>query len=347
MAKIPEMNYVTLDQLLERTTNRNVVSLCLGADIALGGGIPFGCSAVFAGKPKTGKTTTALQIAANAQKQYPEAELEYYNKEARLTKKVLGQIQGLDKKRTKIIEPPEIKNKSGEVIGREAWSSEVWLHHLGESIANSKRKIMIFDSISSLASEKQLSEEVGYQDRGASKKIESSFYTKYGDLVVPNEHILIFIAQGYANTSGMGKWWVVKIGSSLMYQADLITLISKIEPFPTASKEERSLGHTAVFEIQESPLGFPDETMRIPIRYGHGIDREKDAVELGVEWGVLEKKGGGNYVLPFNEKIKEAKKDDNVKIRGEVKLRNYLLTEPKALEYIEEKIKGMVWPDGQ
>ena len=55
--------------VLEEKKNYKTISVSPAIDIALGGGIKEGSWLTLTGDPKSGKTTTALQIAANCQKE--------------------------------------------------------------------------------------------------------------------------------------------------------------------------------------------------------------------------------------------------------------------------------------
>ena len=54
---------------LEEKKNYKTISISPAIDIALGGGIKEGSWLTLTGDPKSGKTTTAMQIAANCQKE--------------------------------------------------------------------------------------------------------------------------------------------------------------------------------------------------------------------------------------------------------------------------------------
>jgi recombination protein RecA len=64
-----------------------VIPVSPAIDIALRGGIPEGSVCTFSGKSGSGKSTTALQIAANAQKkEYGSRKIYYADVECRLKK---------------------------------------------------------------------------------------------------------------------------------------------------------------------------------------------------------------------------------------------------------------------
>ena len=56
-------------EVLEEKSNYKTISVSPAIDLALGGGIREGCWLTLTGDPKSGKTTTAMQIAANCQKE--------------------------------------------------------------------------------------------------------------------------------------------------------------------------------------------------------------------------------------------------------------------------------------
>ena len=54
-------------EILEQRSNFKIISVSPAIDLALGGGIREGSWLTLTGDPKSGKTTTAMQIAANCQ----------------------------------------------------------------------------------------------------------------------------------------------------------------------------------------------------------------------------------------------------------------------------------------
>ena len=56
-------------EVLKEKSDYKVISISPAIDIALGGGVREGCWVTLTGDPKSGKTTTAMQIATNCQKE--------------------------------------------------------------------------------------------------------------------------------------------------------------------------------------------------------------------------------------------------------------------------------------
>lgn len=79
-----------------------IIPVSSAIDLGLGGGIPEGSFGIFSGPPKCGKTTTGLQIIANAVKPEYASELKpngreayIFNVEGRLKKRDLLGIHGM------------------------------------------------------------------------------------------------------------------------------------------------------------------------------------------------------------------------------------------------------------
>ena len=77
--------------VLEEKKNYKTISISPAIDIALGGGIKEGSWLTLTGDPKSGKTTTAMQIAANCQKEG--RPIIYLDVEGRLKDMILTQAR--------------------------------------------------------------------------------------------------------------------------------------------------------------------------------------------------------------------------------------------------------------
>jgi RecA/RadA recombinase len=86
--------------LFEDVTNRQVIPVSPAIDLGLGGGIREGSFVQMAGDPKSGKTTTAVQFAANCQKEeYGSRPVYYYDVEGRFGTNALDGIEGIGQRK--------------------------------------------------------------------------------------------------------------------------------------------------------------------------------------------------------------------------------------------------------
>jgi RecA/RadA recombinase len=346
---------ISAQQLIDESKSRQIIPCTLSFDIGLGGGIPLGATVVIAGKSKSGKSTSSLQFGANAQNLYG-CKIFYFNIEGRLTDLVLKQIQGiqLDKDHFEVVMPPPIYDTKDKLVGYTKWSAERWWDEIGQCIINNPNSIIIVDSIAALSTEKETSESMGYQDRGGRNKIEAEFCRKYGDLVVPSRVTLFLISQIQANTSGYGPPLQAKVGNAVKHLADVNMFCKNTEKWKPDA-QGRILGHDIIYAVEASALGPPHMEMKVPLRYGYGIDNIQDVVTHALTWNIIVR-GGAWYKLPFLEKddkfeyidisgMSEDELDESgvVKIQGEMATRNWFLVHPDQLKIVEKLIRDKIF----
>ena len=347
--KQDEAYRISADQLIQDSAHKAVIPCTLSADIGLGGGIPMGCTVLVGGMFKSGKTSTVLQYAANAQNTYG-AKVFFFPIEGRLTQLVLQQIRGIktDIDSFEVVMPPPIR-KDDMIVGYQKWSSERWWEEIGKTVTNNPGSVIIVDSIANMGSEKESSEGMGYQDRGGKQKLEAQFCRSYGDLIGPSGITLFLLTQIQANTSGYGPMKGMKVGNHIRHQADTILFFKRVDKWePT---DGRILGHNIECTIECSALGPPFIDISIPLRYGYGIDNVQDVITHGANWGIIEQAGAGWFKLPFVEKedgeheyvdVNGEQKDKCVRIQGKANVRNWMVKHPQECNKIEETIRNKV-----
>ena len=340
---------ISADQIISTSKNRKIITCSLSLDVGLSGGIPLGASVIVAGKSKAGKTSMCLQYAANAQNMFG-SKIFFFNIEGRLSHQVLSQVQGIktDLDNFEIIMPPPIRNKQGEIVGHTRWYAEQWWDEIGKTIQDNPKSIIIVDSIAKMSSEKEVSEDMGYQGRGALQKLEAQFCRKYGDIVVPQEVCLFLLTQIQANTSGYGPHVQPKVGNAIKHQADIIMFCRKTTPWDSTGG--KALGHDIFWNVDCSALGPPASDVKVPLRYGHGIDTLQDIIEHCIEWGVIQKKGAW-MSLPFLTDDEKAEivdlselddKETPVKVQGLSNIRKWFMIRPKLFAKLEKSIREKI-----
>ena len=328
----PEAPYrISAEQLIQKTASRPVIPCTLSSDVALSGGIPLGSTVLIGGKPKLGKTTFALQNAANAQNLYG-VKVFFFPAEGRLTNLTLKQVRGIKKDidSFETIMPPPILNAKGEIMGHKKWHAGQWWDIIGETIQANPRSVIIVDSLASMTTESEMTERMGYQGRGDLQKAEAQFCRLFGDLMISNQITTFLLTHVQANTSGHGAGTIMKAGNSVKFAADVILFGNWAEKWKPHN--DKILGHYIHYQVECSALGAPHGEIKMPLRYGYGIDQVKDVIEYGSNLGVVELKGAW-YTFPFidNDGKVEYKpvdehsdKDKPVKFQGEHKAWQWL-----------------------
>jgi len=325
MAKQKEATRISADDLIKSTKDRKVIPCCLSMDIGLGGGVPYGGTVVVAGRPKVGKTTIVLSLAANAQNLYG-SKVFYFNIEGRLSNLTLQQVPNLktDIENFEVVMPPVIMGKDKKIAGYEKWHAGQWWDEIGKTITENPGCFVIVDSLASLSPDKEVSEASGYQDRGRRNQ---------------------FITQVQANTSGYGPVLQAKVGNSIKHQADVSIFSKTVTPWaPDASGKIN--GQDVVFKVECSAMGPPFIEFIVPLRFGYGVDTVKDTIEHGINWDLINKAASW-VTVPFNEsgefidistdKGKE-RLEECIKIQGLEKVVQWFFTRPKEVKLLYSKI---------
>jgi len=334
-------------QVLESQKNKKIISVSPAIDIALGGGILEGSWLTLTGDPKSGKTTTAMQIAANCQKEG--RPIIYLDVEGRL-KGMNFEVADLDPAKMEIIQPED-----------EPLPAETFLDVAHKLMSNTDYygAILIIDSISSLLPAKELDGDFK-PGRAGLPKILSIFTKKMGQLLPKQNGLVIAITHYIANTGGFGASKMADGGNKIQYQADTRMEIRgggekspAISPWEDSNKKR--IGQAINWRIICSSMGAPGGQVQSWIRYGHGIDKIQEVLILAQELGMINKAGAW-YSCPFmlecEDVVKEIRSDLDIddkdavmkafKFQGQDKLYSFLHENPNLIDMLEQKIKDML-----
>jgi len=257
--------------------------------VGLGGGVTEGSWITLTGDPKSGKTTTALQIAKNCQDDG--RVIIYLDAEGRL-KKMNFELAGLDPEKMIIISP-EDKPVSAEQFLDIAYKMLSDPEYHGA--------VLIIDSISSLIPQKEIDADFGSYRAGL-PKILSVFTKKVGQLLPSQRGLVIAITHFIANTSGYGQAKMADGGNKIQYQVDTRMEIrgggGKSAVTAWTDSNGTQIGQIVNWKVLCSSMGPPGGFIESYIRYGHGIDKVKEIMSLGLDLGFVSKRGAW-YTLDF------------------------------------------------
>jgi len=294
-------------------------------DIVLNGGIPEGSFVVLTGQPKCGKTTTSLDFASTAQKSQYQGTLKgprevyYLNIEGRLKKRDLEGIKDLDLSRFHVIGSQE-----GKILHAEEYLQ------IAEKIINEiPGSILIIDSYSALCTEAEITSEMDKMQRADGAKLLAKFCRKVANVIPVNKNIVIGITHLMGNPTGYGAEFKEKSGQAIAYQTDIKLRAKSFKPW-VLSADSNQIGQEIEWQVVCSALGPPGGNITSYIRYGQGIDKYMEAINLASDIGIIHK-GGAWYTLTALE--------DKPKFQGAEKVRHYLLDHPEAYENLVKSIK--------
>jgi recombination protein RecA len=275
--------------VLKDKQDLKVISISPAIDVGLGGGVTEGSWITLTGDPKSGKTTTALQIAKNCQDDG--RVIIYLDAEGRL-KKMNFELAGLDPEKMIIISP-EDKPVSAEQFLDIAYKMLSDPEYHGA--------VLIIDSISSLIPQKEIDADFGSYRAGL-PKILSVFTKKVGQLLPSQRGLVIAITHFIANTSGYGQAKMADGGNKIQYQVDTRMEIrgggGKSAVTAWTDSNGTQIGQIVNWKVLCSSMGPPGGFIESYIRYGHGIDKVKEIMSLGLDLGFVSKRGAW-YTLDF------------------------------------------------
>jgi recombination protein RecA len=298
---------------------RKIVSVSPAIDIALSGGIPEGSWVLLSGLPKSGKSISALQIAANAQQQYSK-DIFIGNVEHRINKKELVGIHNLDVSKIEVIQ-----SQKGKIL-----MAQDFLQEFTNIIKTVPGCVLVIDSSSALCAEKEYSEDITSQARNEGPKLLANFCRKMASVVPIQDVILIIIQHLIANTSGYGSPYYEDGGNKIQYQADVKLRCSSFQKWNSVQNDDSTrIGQVANWQVVTSALGPPGGKVQSYIRYGYGIDDIKELIGLALDMGII-MKGGAWYSITH--------KEQEYKVQGEEKIRALLLENNDLFNHIKQQI---------
>lgn len=305
---------------------RTVLSVSPKLDIALNGGIPSGSWGIISGKSKLGKSTLALHLCAEAQKKENGSRMCYYfDIEHRLENKNLTGIPGLQFGEDQLEIITSTKNN---ILTAEKTLT------IAEALLKSEEGIiLVLDSSSALCTEKEYGAEMSATGRNEGPKLLAQFTRKLANIVPVQDSIVIIIQHMIANTSGYGPAFMEDGGNKIIYQSDWKLRGTAFAKWTEGAKGEESgkqIGQVNTWEVVYSALGQPNGKIESYLRFGSGIDKTWELIELACDLNIIEK-GGAWFTLSFLP--------DKTKVQGQKKVWDYLNSNPKERKILEKLVK--------
>jgi recombination protein RecA len=259
-----------------------LISVSPKIDLVLGGGVPEGCLFILTGPEKIGKTLTALQFAANAQKVATETaekrRIYYANIEGRLKKRDLEGIRELllGKDDFEII-----TSKKGNIL-----SGEKYLSIIDEIVHQEPHSVAIIDSFSQLCSEEELVKDISEATVAPMNRFLAKFTRRFSNVLPINRVTLVGITHLMANIQkfGAGKSKVEKSGSSLKYAQD-VKLYATHKEF--IKQGETIIGQKVHWIVENSAINAPGSKVASIMKFGRGLWKEYEIIELAKDFGIL------------------------------------------------------------
>ncbi|KAG8657049.1 DNA repair protein recA homolog 3, mitochondrial isoform X2 [Manihot esculenta] len=248
---------------------------CFGLDIALGtGGLPKGRVVEIYGPEASGKTTLALHVIAEAQKQG--GYCVFIDAEHALDSS-LAQAIGVNTENLLLSQPD---------CGEQALSLVDML------IRSGSVDVVVVDSVAALVPKSELDGEMGDAHMAMQARLMSQALRKLSHSLSLSQTILIFINQVRSKLSTFGGFGgsteVTCGGNALKFYASVRLNIRRVG---FIKKGEETTGSQVQVKIVKNKLAPPFKTVQFELEFGKGICRESELIELGVKHKYLVRAG--------------------------------------------------------
>ncbi|HEY8419990.1 MAG TPA: recombinase RecA [Clostridia bacterium] len=284
---------------------------CLALDLATGiGGLPRGRIIEIYGPESSGKTTVTLHAIAEAQKNGGAAA--FIDAEHALDP-IYAKNLGVDLDNLYISQPDN---------GEQALD-------IAETLVSSGAfDIIVIDSVAALTPKAEIEGEMGDNYVGLQARLMSKALRKLAGVISRTKTCVIFINQLREKVGVMfGSPEVTSGGKALKFFASIRIDVRRAETLKDGSEMVGSLTRA---KIVKNKLAPPFKTAEFDIIYGKGISNEGCVLDLGVEFGLIEK--SGSWFSHNGEKIGQ----------GRENARKYLESNPEICKVLEQKIKDYV-----
>lgn len=281
----------------------------LGLDLALGiGGLPKGRIIEIYGPESSGKTTLALHVVAEAQKQggacaYVDAE---HAMDPSYAKKLGVDIDSL------LISQPDTGEQALEITDTLVRSGAI--------------DVLVVDSVAALVPKAELEGDMGDSHMGLQARLMSQALRKLTASVAKSNTLVIFINQIRMKIGVMfGNPETTTGGNALKFYASVRMDIRRIG---SVKDREDVVGNQTRVKIVKNKVAPPFKTVDFDILYGEGISKMGELLDLGVKAGIVEKAGA--WYSYKGERIGQ----------GRETAKAYLKTNPKVADEIEKAIRA-------
>ncbi len=280
-------------------------------DIALGiGGVPKGRVIEIYGQEASGKTTLALHIVAEAQKQGGVAA--FIDAEHALDPEYARKL-GVDVENL-LISQPDYGEQALEIAEILVRSGTV--------------DVVVVDSVAALVPKAELEGEMGDSHMGLQARLMSQALRKLTGIVSRSKTCFIFINQVRERIGIiMGNPETTTGGRALKFYATVRIEIKKILSIKDG---DNTIGNRVKVKVVKNKLAPPFKEAEFDIIYGEGISVEGDLIDTGVSYGVVEK--AGTWYSYKGERLGQGR--DNVK--------NLLKQNKELAEKIREEIRAKI-----
>ena len=280
----------------------------LSLDLALGvGGIPRGRITEIYGPESSGKTTICLHVIAEAQRQGGIAA--FIDSEHALDPAYAARI-GVDVENL-LISQPDTGEQALEIAEALVRSGAV--------------DVVVIDSVAALVPRAEIEGEMGDSHVGLQARLMSQALRKLSGAIKASNTAMIFTNQLRQKIGVMfGNPETTTGGMALKFYASIRLDVRRIQSIKQGGE---IIGNRVRVTVKKNKVAPPFRVAEFDIMFNEGISRVGDILDLGVETGIIEKRG--SYYLYKGERMAQ----------GREAAKEFLRQHPEIANEIEDQIR--------
>lgn len=257
---------------VKRTDVATIPTGSISLDIALGvGGVPRGRVIEIYGPESSGKTTLALHISANAQKDG-------------------GTVAFVDAEHAL---DPEYARKIGvnvnELLVSQPDAGEQALDIVETLVRSDAVDVIVVDSVAALTPQAEIDGEMGDQHVGRQARLMSQALRKLTPIIAKSNSVVIFINQIRMKIGVMfGSPETTTGGNALKFYSSVRLDVRRSAQI---KKGDEVVGNRTKVKVVKNKVAPPFRVVEFDIMYGEGISLPGDILDVGVKYKVITKKG--------------------------------------------------------
>lgn len=288
----------------------------MGLDQALGvGGLPRGRVIEIFGPESSGKTTLALHVIAEAQKED-------------------GICAFVDAEHA--LDPEYAKNlgvKTDELLISQPNTGEEALEITESLVRSGDIDVVVIDSVAALTPKEEIEGDMGKKHVGHQARLMSQAMRKLTSGVSKSKTMVIFINQIRMKIGVMfGNPETTPGGRALKFYSSVRLDIRRRARI---KKDEEVVGSRTKVKVVKNKVASPFRTTEFDIMYGEGISMEGELIALGEKYDLIEKSGSW-YSLSEDLDLEDAGETIG---QGYDAVRTWLKQHKKEQEYIKSEIR--------
>lgn len=328
------------------------------ANYMLYGGIPRGRIVEFAGEEGSGKTTTALDIVANAQKLFQsewEKKIENYENMPKLTKEQSNTLLSLREAGPASVLWVDCENTFDDEWGKtlgvdvenllfmspEAQSAEEIFSDVLELVQTGELGLVVIDSLGTMVSQQEMEKDIEDATYGGISRALTKFSKKVSSACAKTNCALIGINQVRDNLNAGygGPSTVTPGGRNWRHECSVRLGFRQGTPFDGEYKDvkksyENPYGHRVIINVVKTKICKPNRKLGFyTLTYDHGIEPMHDIIDIAISKDIIHKAGAWfTFIDPDTKEVikrvdEESGEQEDIKVQGQASLMPFLKQE--------------------